>query len=167
MSNIADKQTVLISVNLFTFATVAGPPVVETKSQVSLPMNLRFAADELIVKNISYNGAISPNQATVDIQDIVNIWCDKTNDGFIGSFPNAGDPNVPVFCQHNEHFRLSNSFQTGNFVLQFQQSGAGGMFSTVASYGPQPLISALAVQTTFGVVSITLEFVKLKNKDIY
>ncbi len=158
--NIADRQVVIISVNLFTF-TGAFP------SQVSLPMALRFAADEVIVKNISYNGAISPNQATADIADVVQIWCDKTNDGIIGSFPNCGDPAVPISCQHNDKFRLNNTFQTGNFMLQFQQSGAGGMFSTVASYNPQPLISALAAQTTFGVVSITLEFIKLKNKEIY
>ena len=159
MSNVIDRQTVVISVNMFTFKTVG---VVETKSEVSLPMNLRFAADELVVKNISYNGAISPNQATTDIQDVVQIWCDKTNDGIIGSFPNAGSARIPSFYHINNHFRLNNSFQFGNFVLQFQQTG-----TSVSSYQPQPLISAAAVQTTFGVVSITLEFLKLKNKDIY
>ncbi len=163
MSNISDRQTIVISVNMFTMTGAVN-------SEVSLPMNLRFAADELAVKNISYCGAISPNQAINDIQDIIQIWCNQTNDGIIGTFPNSGDIGVAgviTSTQHNEHFRLNNTFQTGNLVLQFQQTGAGGQFNALASYLPQPLISALAAQTTFGIVTITLEFLKLKNKDLY
>ena len=153
--NIIDRQTFVISINCATFATSALG--VEVKSQVSLPMNLRFAADEMILKNISYNSG-----TTQDVADVVQIWCNKTNDGLIGSFPNGGGGNkLPGFCQHNEHFRISNSFQTGTFVLQLQQTGSGGSFSTVASYSPQPLISSYpnGSQTTY-IVSITLEFVK-------
>ncbi len=156
--NIIDRQTIIISVNLYTCTGLVA-------SQVALPLNLRFAANEVVVKNISYVGAIPPNAAVADIQDIVNIWCDRTNDGLIGSFPNSsnnGTEGNSISCQHNEHFSLSNTFQTGNFGLQFQQSGAGGRFSTFASSDPQPLISQLATQTTFGVVSITLEFLKTK-----
>jgi len=52
---------------------------------------MRFSADELIVKNITYNRAIPPNQASQDIADIVQIWCNITNDGLIGSFPNGNN----------------------------------------------------------------------------
>ena len=74
MKEITDRQTFVISVNLFTFLTVAG---VETKSQVQLPMNLRFAAEEVIIKNLNYCAAITPNAAILDISDIVQIWCNK------------------------------------------------------------------------------------------
>ena len=159
MSNITDRQTVVISINCFNFATVVNiPPIpnVETKSQVQVPLNLRFAADELIVKNISYNGAIPPNETIADVTDVVQIWCNVTNDGIIGTFPNGGNGAIPICCYHDSHFRLNNTFQTGNLILQLQQTGSGNP----ASCGPQPLISALAEQTTFGIVSITLEFVK-------
>ena len=156
MSNIIDRQTVVISVNFFTLYGVNNPSI------ASIPMNLRFAADELVVKSISYHGAISPNQASVDISDVVQIWCDKTNDGILASFPNSGTLSIPVFLSLNNHCRLNNTFQTGNFVLQFQQTG-----SSVASCLPQPLISDQAAHCTFGVASITIEFLKLKNKDIY
>ena len=46
MKEITDRQTFVISVNLFTFLTTGAG--VETKSQVQLPMNLRFAAEEVI-----------------------------------------------------------------------------------------------------------------------
>jgi len=167
MSNITEKQTVVISINCFTFATDGGG--VETKSQVSLPMNLRFAADALIVKNITY----SASATTADVGDAVQIYCNRTNDGIIGTFPNSGGANkVPVFCQHNECFRLSNSFQIGNFDLQLQQTSCANIppaGSVVASFQTQPLISNYAntQQKTFGIVSITLEFIKLRDKSIY
>ncbi len=157
MREIIDRQTFLISVNMFNFNT----GVNRVSSQVNLPMNLRFAADELVLKHISYNSAIPPNQATADINDMVQIWCNITNDNLIGSFTNSGPNSLPVNVTLNNHFTISNYFQTGNFVLSFQQTG-----STAASYNPQPLISsqgappAPLVQTTFGVVAITIEFLK-------
>ena len=60
MKEVIDRQTFVISVNLYTFNTILE---VETKSQVQLPMNLRFAAEEVIIKNITYCGAITPNAA--------------------------------------------------------------------------------------------------------
>lgn len=147
--NIIDRQTFVISVNLSTF--VPGPP--EIPSQVTLPMNLRFAADELILKSINYNIG-----AGVDMADIVQIWCNITNDGLIGAFPN----DFSVSQINNQHFRINNTFQTGNFVLQFQNTSLGGP----ASYNPQSLISSTA-QRTHGTVVLTFEFIKLKNKEIY
>ena len=163
MKEVTDRQTFVISVNLFTFATVAGA---ETKSQVQLPMNLRFAAEEVIIKNITYGGAFTPNAAIQDISDIVQIWCNITNDGIIGSFPNVGNgvAKFPIYSSHNDYFRIVNTFQTGNFISQFPQTGTGngaiGALNFPASYNPQSLISSLAVQSSFGVVVLTIEFVK-------
>ena len=71
---------------------------------------------------------------------------------------------LPIYSSHNNHFRINNTFLTGNFILQFQQTGTGngitGASANPASYNSQPLISSLAVQSTFGVVVLTIEFVK-------
>ena len=110
-------------------------------------MNLRFSADTLVLKSVIYEfGAVG------DIDDPVQIWCDVTNDNLIGAFPN----NIRGSYHHNEQFSISNTFQTGNFVLQFQQTGPGNP----ASYNPQPLISSLAAQHTYGTVILTIEFLK-------
>ena len=149
MINIIDRQTVVISVNLATF--VIGPP--EVKSQVQLPINLRFAADELILKTIVYNNT----GAVADVDDVIHdvIWCNITNDNLIGAFPNAPTQH-PIFLQLDNHFKISNNFQTGNFVLQFQQTSIGNP----ASFNPQPLISSQAAQHTHGTVVMTIEFIK-------
>jgi hypothetical protein len=135
MTNILDRQTFVFSVNL----NNAGANVIQT------PISLRFAADELILKSISYN-----NVGNNDTTDVVQIWCNITNDNLIGSFPN----NDTVFQTLNSHFRISNTFQTGIFELQFQQTAnnVGPIY-----YNPQPLIGA----STKGVVVITIEFTKL------
>ncbi len=172
--NIIDRQTVIVSVNLVTFKTDAGTHI-EVPAIVNLPMNLRFAADEMVLKNITYNSV----DGKADTPDVVQIWCSITNDGIIGTFPNAGDTDpangfpIPLSCQHDDHFRLNNSFQTGNMQLQFQQTRVNVLPSLnyplgfPGSIGVQPLISALAAQTTFGSVSMTLEFIKLKDKYLY
>ena len=139
MSNIIDRQTVVISVNLATF--VIGPPAI----------NLRFAADELILKTIVY----SNTGPFADVDDVVQIWCNITNDNLIGAFPNT-QTHSPVFLQLDNHFKISNTFQTGNFVLQFQQTSIGNP----ASFNPQPLISSQAAQHTHGTVVMTIEFIK-------
>ncbi len=141
MHNIIDRQTFVISINLFTFTGLVA-------AQVSLPMNLRFAADELILKSISYR----PVTGTNDVDDSVQIWCNITNDGLIGSFSNTNN----FTYHHDEHFRISNNFQTGNFVLQFQSTDLGAP----ASYNPQPLINLQNPQRSFGVTVLTIEFVK-------
>jgi hypothetical protein len=148
MDNILERQTFVISVNLATLNDATHP------SQVTLPMNLRFAADELILKSICYNSLA----ANADIPDSVQIWCNITNDNLIGAFANSpsnlGDPS-PVNQMFNSHFRINNTFQTGNFVLQFQNTSLGAP----ASYNPQSLISS-TTQHTFGTVVLTIEFVK-------
>lgn len=144
--NIIDRQTFLISVNLATF--LPGPP--EVPAQVQLPMNLRFAADELILKTIVYNNS----GAVADTDDVVQIWCNVTNDGLIGAFPNS-PLQAPVSLQLDNHFSLNNTFQTGNFVLQFQNTSLGAP----ASYNPQSLISSVALHT-HGTVTMTIEFLK-------
>jgi hypothetical protein len=142
--NIVDRQTFIFSVDL----NALDP------SQIITPINLRFAADELILKCISYNSA------NVDTADVVQIWCNITHDGLIGSFPNSGNllnGADPIFQTFDSHFRLSNTFQTGNFILQFQTTNQGEPFY----YNPQPLISTQNPAHTAGTVSMTIEFVKL------
>ncbi len=140
MTNVVDRQTFVFSID---FATA-------TTSQINTSINLRFAADELILKGISYN--VAP---ATDTEGVVQIWCNLTNDNLIGSFPN----NVAVFQNLNSHFRLNNTFQTGNLLLQFQQTG----LDTVFHYNPEALDNG----STLGVVALTIEFIKLKNKEIY
>jgi len=113
MREIIDRQTFVISVNFATF--VPGPP--EVRSQVTLPMNLRFAADELVLKSLAYGGG------GTDLADVVQIWCNLTNDGLIGAFPNT----IQFSQMHDEHFSISNNFQTGNLVLQFQETDRGAL----------------------------------------
>ena len=48
MSNITDRQTFVFSISLFGFTTAGG---VENRAEVQIPLNLRFAADELVVKS--------------------------------------------------------------------------------------------------------------------
>jgi hypothetical protein len=143
MNHIVDRQTFVISVN---FANMTGA----VHSQVILPMNLRFTADELVLKSITYN---TPGAGGPDVDDVIQIWCNVTNDGLIGAFPNS----LANSINHNEHFRISNNFQNGNFMLQFQQTTN----SATGNYNPQPLTSAAAAQTTFGIAVIVIEFVKL------
>ena len=133
MNHIIDRQTFIFSINMNAFV------------QIQTPLNLRFAADELILKSIVYNTR-DPNN---DSPNVVQIWCNITNDNLIGVFPN----NAALCQQFDSHFRINNAFQTGNFVLQFQQTGsnAGPIF-----YNPHALIG----NSTNGIVAITIEFVK-------
>ena len=155
MMNIIDRQTVVISVNLNTLTGVANP------SQVNLPMNLRFVADELVLKTIVYNNS----GPTADVDGIVQMWCNITNDNLIGAFPNS-PTQVPVFMQLDNHFKIGNNFQNGNFILQFQSTdgmiteGPPITYENPASYNPQRLISSQTPQRTFGTLVITIEFIK-------
>ena len=139
--DIIERQTVVISINCNTMNPTG------ISSQVTLPMNLRFAADELVVKNIAY----SANSATNDVSNTVQIACLQTNDNLIGCFPNSNTFAV----SHNDHFKLNNKFQVGNLSLQLQ-----GTDGSVASFNPQGLISQQSPQRTFGVVVLTIEFIK-------
>ena len=148
MTNVIDRQTVVFSINL----------ALLLPSVAQIPMNLRFAADELVLKSLTYSpGAVADNG------DMVQIWCSLTNDNLIGTFPNG----ISLSYQHDEHFRLSNSFQTGNITFQFQTTANGAPFY----YNPQTLISVGAlvpvVGNTKGIVSFTVKFLKLKDKTLY
>lgn len=144
--HIIDRQTLIFSVNLRTMTGVNNP------SQIQLAANLRFVADGLILKSINYN---RNNAADVDLPDVIQIWTSITDGNIIGAFTNASAG--PVNQQHNEHFRLSNSFQSGNFTMQFQRTdqNTGPIYNN-----PQTLISTQAAQRTFGTVVLTIEFVK-------
>ena len=58
MTNVIDRQTVVFSINL----------ALLLPSVAQIPMNLRFAADELVLKSITY----SPG-AVLDTGDMVQI----------------------------------------------------------------------------------------------
>lgn len=135
MIDIVDRQTFVFSLDLQT----------ATSSQIQTFLNLRFSADELILKSIVYNVP-----SATDTDEVLQIWCNVTNDGLIGAFPN----NAAVFLPLNTRFRLNNSFQTGNFVLQFQTAGNDLVFH----YNSGALTS-----NTHGVVAVTIEFIKLKK----
>ena len=143
MATVIDRQTLVISVNLNTMT------LINTPSEIQVPVNLRFAADELIFKWLSYK-AVAANG---DTDDVVQIWCNVTNDGIIGSFPN----NSAVNQGPDAHFTLNNTFQTGYLVFQFQQTAA---YNPPFYYNPQPLISAQNPSHTRGILSFTIEFVK-------
>ncbi|HRP37419.1 MAG TPA: hypothetical protein PLS50_06450 [Candidatus Dojkabacteria bacterium] len=147
MTNIIDRQTLVFSFNLNTLLP----------SIASVPINLRFAADELVLKSLSY----TPSTGTGgDVADMVQIWCNKTNDNLLTSFPN----DLGQSYQHDEHFRLNNSLQNESITFSFQTTANGApSFSN-----PQPLISPGAVVgNTKGIVCLTIDFIKLKNKEIY
>ena len=136
--NIVDRQTFVFSINF----TTAGPQIVS-------PINLRFAADELVVKTITYS--LGP---VADVAEGVQIWCNITNDNLIGAFSNS--TRVGLYC--DTHFRISNTFQTGNFVLQFQKTDNGAPFY----YNSQPLINAPNGNTK-GTLLLVIEFLKHEN----
>lgn len=137
MTKITNKQTFVFSVNL------------NIQSTMNTEMNLQFAADELVVKAISYQSNVA------DVGEVIQIWCNITNDNLIGSFPNSGPAQTPIFIACDTHLQISNSFQTGTFTLQFQETGNNGTPSPFY-YNPQDPIA----NNSNGVVSITIEFVK-------
>lgn len=86
---------------------------------------------------LSFNLSYSPG-AVNDIPDMVQIWCNKTNDNLIASFPN----NLGQSYNHDEHFRLNNSLQNESIAITFQTTANGApSFSN-----PQNLISPLETQ---------------------
>lgn len=151
MNNIIDRQTLIFSVNLDTF-NPAG-----VLAQVEIPISLRFPADELIVKSITYN----PKEGAADLSDSVQIACNITNDNLIAAFPNKN----PFTQQHEDHFKISGTFQNGIFMLQFQ--GTDGSLDNVPNFKsplgsclPQRLISSQNPQRTKGTVILTIEFIR-------
>ena len=101
MNQIIDRQSFVISVNVRTLTGVDHP------SQVSLPMNSRFAADALVLRSIIYDGD------EVDLNDVIQVWCNITYDELIAASTN--DKQSTQVC--NSFLKISNAFQTGNFLL--------------------------------------------------
>lgn len=144
MRDIIDRQTFVFSCG----------PLNTDPSQFQTPMNLRFAADAMVLKSISY-----ADTSGIDVADVVQIWCNITNDNLIGAFPNSGGQHTPIFLQCDQYFILSNTFQTGNLMFQFQQTQSGAARPFL--YNPQPLISdQIGGSNTNGVVVLTIEFLK-------
>ena len=95
MSNIINRKTYIISVNLITLTGAV-------TSQVTLPPDLTFAADELVVKSLAYSSLAG----NADFNDLVQIACNITNDNLICAFPNT----LMFSKVHDEHFAFNNSF---------------------------------------------------------
>ena len=69
--SILERQTFVITYN---FAAA------NATAKVQIPMNLRFAAEELIVKSILY----SPTGGNDGNYELIQVWCNLTNDNLIG-----------------------------------------------------------------------------------
>ena len=147
--HILDRQTFVFSVDFNNFNG-------NTPSEIKTGVNLRFNADELILKSIVYN----TRTGDPDTDDVIQIWCDQTDDNLLAAFPNG----ATVFQQHDEHFRISKKFQSGVIQFQFQNTDKPATFY----YSPQPLLTdglvGTAKTTTLGILSFTIEFVKLSKE---
>lgn len=154
MREVIDRQTFIITANTFNMTSTGGANNIP--SIVTLPMNLRFAADSLIIKQISY----SPITAAQDVGDMLLIWCNLTNDGMIASIPNGASNMIPLTSHHADFFSLTNTFQYGNLVLQIQSGSYDPANGFNYSYNPGALISTQNPQQTFGILSLTVEFLR-------
>ena len=151
MNDIISRQVIIISINCENFhidpVTFAGTP-----SIINVPINLRFAANEL---STTFN-CVWVGHGGVDTDDVIQIYCSITNDNIIGAFPNGSQSSILP----NQQFSLNNTyFQTGTMTLQLQQTDNANPFS----YNPQPLISSQDPQRTSGVVVLTFEFLKVSK----
>ena len=154
---IEDRQTFVFSVDIALL-------VAANTSRITNGINLRFAADKLILKSLAYKNL----PGIVDVSDLVQIWCNLTNDNLIASFPNNGT----VFQRHDEHFSLSNRyFQSGQIVFEFQQTGNPVPATNPIFYNPQAGIVQGGASHTNGTVSFTIEYLlstpNKKNHYIY
>jgi len=116
----------------------------------------------MVLKSISY----AAPSVGADIDNLVQIWCSKTIDQLIGSFPNGLNQSYA----HDEHFRLSNSLQNEIITFQFQSTAN----SAPSFSNPQNLISPPVDPPdppvpgdTKCIMSMTVEFLRLRNKEIY
>jgi hypothetical protein len=145
MHEIIDRQTFVFSIDMASLA-------VANKSYIQTAVNLRFAADELVLKALTYQGIPASAGGTDDTDDMVQIWCNLTNDGLLTAFPN----NTAFQSFADLHFTLNNTFQSGNVVFQFQQTANGSPFY----YNPQDPIVEAGTSHTNGILSFTVEFLK-------
>ncbi|HRP37554.1 MAG TPA: hypothetical protein PLS50_07140 [Candidatus Dojkabacteria bacterium] len=141
MKNILQRQTFVFSVAIATL--VAGDT-----SKITQSINLRFPADTLVFKQLAYQ------ELSNDIENLVQIWCDKTRDPIIGSFPN----NIPVYIKHDDHFELNGEFKGGSITFELQQTANNVPGSGYSN--PQPGIVRNGASDTNGILSFTIEFLQ-------
>ncbi len=139
MSNILDRQTFVFSINM---------NLLTNTSKIQSAIQLRFVADEMILKSISYK----VRAATADTDNMVQIWCNMINDNLMVAFPN----NSSYIQAMDLHFRVNNVCQTGSIEFQFQQTALGAPLY----YNPQNGIVTAGVSQTNGILCFTIEFVK-------
>lgn len=148
MKVIAERQLVVISASL------------ATQNNIKVPIELRFNADEVILKNITYASTpVGDNSSGV-----INIFSNLTADPIIGSFPtgwNNFTNAVPVTTFYGsvssyfeQYLTLANKFRVGIVNFQFQQPAG-----TTPYVGNSPLIAA---NTFLGTVTFTLDFIRYK-----
>ena len=148
MREIIDRQTFVFSIDMNGLA-------VNNQSYIQSAVNLRFPADELVLKSLTYKVIPAAAGGTDDVDDVVQIWCNIINDGLMTAFPN----NTAFLSYADLHFTINNTFQTGNLVFQFQQTANGAPFY----YNPQASIvapGAPGTSNTNGILSFTIEFLK-------
>lgn len=146
MNHITHRQTFVFSVSLASL-------VVAGTSKIQPNITLQFAADTMVLKSLTYKVIVATPDA---VDDVVQIWCDKTQDHLITSFPN----NATLHQQHNEHFDLQGAFQNGTIAFEFQQTAnASPSYSST-----QPGIVQAGASNTNGIVSFTIEFLKHDKK---
>lgn len=148
--NITNRKT-------FVFSVDCAKLVIAGTSKIRTTLDLSFDADTLVLKNISYN------ETTADTADVVQIVCNKTQDGIIGSFPNKSSYST----QHNEYFPLSGPFQIGAIEFEFQQTRSGSPLYFLPQAGIVTFNNAVPPvpsSNTNGTVSFTIEFLKHDKK---
>jgi hypothetical protein len=139
--NIVERQTIVISNNM------------QDSTDINVPIDLRFYADEMILKEIVFNSAGNAVVTTV------LIWSNLPIDQVIGVFSSGSiisDAAIPTFSgapivRPNNHFQLSSRFKTGVVNFQFQEPN-----------DTAPFIGGkyMAAGTINGTVTFTLEFVR-------
>lgn len=139
MSNIAKRQTMNIALDLS----------VNANNNVSIPINLRFVPDEVIVRQYTYASV------TDTLTSVCQVYTNLVEDLVLFQFPvTAGLAAAQLPAQLDSHFTLQRKLQTStyNFQVQVAPSTAARTYS-----GNGALIGA----SVAGVLGFMLEFVKL------
>ena len=103
MKEILERQTINIAVDLDTAAN----------ANINVPINLRFEADEVTIKNLVYD---SPDAVPLTAQ----IYTNLTLDPIIAHFGNAGVVQTCVFPEVKNTFTIVSRFRQGAINFQFQ-----------------------------------------------
>lgn len=133
MSNIAKRQTVIVSTNL----ALAGG------NNFSQSFDLRFSPDQVILRQLSYASDADTRTG------LANVYTNMTEDLYLCSFPvidnTVGPLTTSVLTNFDMHYDLYRNFQNKTFNFQVQARTGGLIDDTVQ-----------------GLLSITLEFVRYK-----